>query len=134
VLKFSCCEKTNFYTIIRKFVLKQHKFLCYEKISIKKLPLCNKAPHKTSAPTSKLWNSFILNLCSFHFHFGAIILHLWLMKFSMLFDKIKEVVFSQLFPGVLNLKILKQEKKSFYASDSENQMLRNFRVMSRSFK
>jgi hypothetical protein len=35
-----------------------------------------KALHKTSAPTSKLWNFFMLNLCSFHFHFVAIILHL----------------------------------------------------------
>jgi hypothetical protein len=42
-----------------------------------------KTLHKTSAPTSQFWNCFILNLCSFHFHFVAIILHLWLMKFSM---------------------------------------------------
>jgi hypothetical protein len=42
-----------------------------------------KALHKTSAPTYQLWNFFILNLCSFHFHYVAIILHLWLMKFSM---------------------------------------------------
>jgi hypothetical protein len=37
--------------------------------------------YKTSAPTSQFWKFFILNLCLFHFHFVAIILHLWLMKF-----------------------------------------------------
>jgi hypothetical protein len=42
-----------------------------------------KALHKTSAPTCQFWNFFILNLFSFHFHFVAIILHLWLMKFSI---------------------------------------------------
>jgi hypothetical protein len=42
-----------------------------------------KAFHQTSAPTSQFWNFFILNLCSFHFHYVAIILHLWLMKFYM---------------------------------------------------
>jgi hypothetical protein len=53
----------------------------YQKVC--KISVKPKALHKTSAPTSQFWNFFILNLCSFHFHFVAIILHLWLMKFSI---------------------------------------------------
>jgi hypothetical protein len=38
---------------------------------------------KPAPPTTQFRNFLILNLCSFHFHYVAIILHLWLMKFSM---------------------------------------------------
>jgi hypothetical protein len=72
-------QKRNALSFIKICQFSYHK-VC--DISVK-----SKALHKTSAPTSKLWNFFISNLCSFHFPFVAIILHLWLMKFSIWQDK-----------------------------------------------
>jgi hypothetical protein len=52
--------------------------------TMKKLVFFSKCPLMTGfrCGQSSLWTGFtVLNLFSFHFHYVAIILHLWLMKF-----------------------------------------------------
>jgi hypothetical protein len=63
-----------------------------------------KGLHKTSAPTSKLWIlelfhiKFMFFSFSFHFnHFTLLACEIFYARKVDLFDKIKEVVFSQLF-------------------------------------
>jgi hypothetical protein len=73
--------KNSYPTEVKRTSIHQNLSISCQKVF--EISVKPKALHKTSAPISQFWIFFILNFCSFHFQYVAIILYLWLMKFFM---------------------------------------------------